>query len=90
MKHIIPKCEWKILDFEVFENKPKIAPYPRNVVKRRELLLMAQSFLSNGQFAKSKKYKAFYKELYQKTIATYFAWKSYEEESDEAAKNSKV
>ena len=75
IKQLIPKREWKILDFEVFENRPKTnKPYPADIVKRRELLFMAQSYLANYEFAKSKKYKSFFGELYRITIETYFKW----------------
>ena len=73
-KIINPIREWKVLNFEVFENKPKTAPYPPDVVKKRELLFMAQSFLSNYQFTKSEKYKAFFGELYRITMKTYSVW----------------
>lgn len=45
--------EWRRLDFELFENKPKIdKPYPPDVIKRRELLLYAQVHLSEISWAK--------------------------------------
>ena len=69
------KREWEIIKFETHYNKPKInGPYPKDVVRRRELLLFAQCFLADYQFTKSKKYRSFLGELYRLTIDTYFAW----------------
>lgn len=74
-KKIISNREWKVLKFELFENKPKTdKPYPPDVVKRRELLLLAQCLLADYQFTKSRKYKSFFGKLYRKTMETYFAW----------------
>ena len=74
MKKLNPKREWKILDFEVFHNKPAGGPFPKDIVKRRELLLLAQCLLSDYEFTKSDKEKAFFGELYQKTMELYFNW----------------
>ena len=74
MRRLNTESEWNVLDFEVFKNKPKIAPYPPDVVKRRGLLMMAQVFLSNYQFEKRKSRKDFFGELYRITMKTYFAW----------------
>ncbi|MBL7198249.1 MAG: hypothetical protein ISS47_09145 [Candidatus Omnitrophica bacterium] len=73
-KNLIPEQEWEILNSEVFENKPLVEPFPEDIVKRRELLLFAQCLLSDYQFAKSKKYRKFFGELYRKTMETYFNW----------------
>lgn len=69
-----PNREWKILKNEIFNNKPQEAPYPQNVVKRRELLLFAESFLAKYQSAVSLKYKDFFRDLYRSTMKAYFAW----------------
>ncbi len=75
MEQVIPEREWKILNFELFENKPPNKPFPENIVRRRELLLMAQCLLSDFEFAKSRKDKQFFGELYQKVMDLHFAWK---------------
>ena len=75
MKLLNAKREWKILNFEVFENRPKTnKPYPADIVKRRELLLLAQCYLGHYEFAKSKKYQSSFGKLYQITMKTYFRW----------------
>jgi hypothetical protein len=75
MKLLNAKREWKILNFEVFENRPKTnKPYPAGIVKRRELLLLAQRYLAEYEFTKSQKYKSFFGELHRITMGTYFAW----------------
>ena len=75
MKLLNAKREWKILNFEVFENRPKTnKPYPTGIVKRRELFLLAQCYLADYGFAKSKKYKSFFGELYRITMKTYLKW----------------
>jgi len=76
MKKIIPEQEWKVLDFELFENKPATAPFPENIVRRRELLLMAQCLLSNFEFSKLRNDKEFWGELYQKIMELYFTWRT--------------
>lgn len=70
--------EFKKLNFELFQNKPKIkAPYPPDIVKRRELLLFAQVHLSNILDAKLKKDKwieRFETEMYHKIMNFYYDW----------------
>lgn len=52
MKKINYKKEWKILKEEIFSNRPKIeGPYPEEIIKAREYLLLAQVNLSNAEFA---------------------------------------
>lgn len=52
MKKINYKKEWESLKKEIFINRPKIeGPYPKEVVKAREYLLLAQVNLSNAEFA---------------------------------------
>ena len=69
------KEEWKILNFEVFENRPKTdKPYPPEIVQRRELLLFAQCYLADYQVAKDKDDKEILGGAYRKTMGTYFAW----------------
>ncbi len=75
IKKIIPEREWGIIKFETHYNKPPIdGSYPENIVKRRTLLLFAQCFLADYQTAETRKYKDFFRELYQVTMNTYFAW----------------
>lgn len=69
-----PEYEWKILNYELFDNKPDTAPFPRSVTKRRELLLVAQSLLSSYECAKTSKLKVFFGKLYKITINSYFNW----------------
>jgi len=44
--------EFKKIDYELRVNKPDTAPYPPEVVKRRELLLYAQVYLAEMSWAK--------------------------------------
>jgi hypothetical protein len=75
MRNILnPKREWEILNYEMFENRPSKTPYPLNIARRRNLLLLAQSLLAKYQYTESRKYKDFFGELYRKTMATYFNW----------------
>ena len=46
--------EFKKIDYELRVNKPDSAPYPPDLVKRREYLLFAQVHLSNILNAKVK------------------------------------
>jgi hypothetical protein len=72
-KAINPNREWEIIKFETHHNKPDInGPYPEHIVNRRTLLLFAQCFLADYQTAKTKKYKDFFRELYRRTMKTYF------------------
>ncbi|MEJ5350292.1 MAG: hypothetical protein WHS65_01740 [Melioribacteraceae bacterium] len=70
--------EWKKLNSELFEKKPKInGSYPYFIVKRRELLLFAQVHLSNIIEAKSRKDKwdeKFETEMYYKVMNEYYNW----------------
>lgn len=71
--------EWRRLNFEIFENKPKLIdkPYPPDVVKKRELLLFAQVHLSNISDAKLKKdkcYERFETEMHNKVMEIYYNW----------------
>lgn len=70
--------EWRRLNFEVLENKPKIeTPYPPDIVKRRELLLFAQVHLNNILDAKLKKddwYERFETKMYHKVMELYYEW----------------
>lgn len=45
--------EWEELKFEMKENKPKEIPEPKFIVKRRELLLIAECLLSDYEICKS-------------------------------------
>lgn len=63
--------EYKKLNFELFENKPKIkSPYPPDIVKRRELLLLAQVHLNNIVSGN----EHFEIEMYHKIMDTYYNW----------------
>ena len=71
------KQEFKKIDYELRFNKPAVAPYPPDVVKRREFLLFAQVHLSNILDAKSKKDRLserFETEMYNKVMETYYNW----------------
>lgn len=69
--------EWKKLEIELFENKPKIdGPYPTDIVKRRELLLYAQVHLANILDAKSRKDRWdewFETEMYNRVMKIYYS-----------------
>ncbi|MCK4308020.1 hypothetical protein KAW50_07350 [candidate division WOR-3 bacterium] len=69
--------EYKKLNYEIFVNRPAIAPYPPEVVKRRELLLFAQVHLGNILGAKMEKDKveeALQEFYYWVTIREYYNW----------------
>jgi len=69
--------ELQKIDYEIRINKPDSAPYPPDVVKRRELLLFAQVHLSNILGAKLKKDKwceNFETEMYNKVMEIYYNW----------------
>jgi hypothetical protein len=74
--------EWKKLNFELLENKPKIdGPYPSDIVRRRELLLFAQVHLSNIIDAKDKndrRVEDFETEMYDRIMSTCYNWDSNE------------
>jgi hypothetical protein len=61
--------EWERIGFETLENKPKIeSPYPRAVMRMRELLLFAQVALGKVEAGEN---IVFNEELYQKTVSVY-------------------
>ena len=69
--------EFKKIDYELRVNKPDSAPYPPDLVKRREYLLFAQVHLSNILDAKTKKDKwdeRFETEMYNKVMEIYYNW----------------
>ena len=69
--------EFKKIDYELRVNRPNIAPYPPDIVKRRENLLFAQVHLSNILGAKIKKYKwdeEFETEMYNEVMEIYYNW----------------
>ena len=75
IKTLNPNQEWEIIKFETHYNKPKIdRPYPENIVRKRELLLLAQLYLADYQSTKSRKYKNLFRELYRLIMDKYFAW----------------
>lgn len=69
--------EFKKIDFELRENKPNvIGVFPDEIVKRRELLLLAQVALNNiigAKQAKNRKEEEFYEDIYQKIIGYYYS-----------------
>lgn len=71
-----PEYEWKTLKYELFDNKPDTAPFSRNITKRRELLLIAQSLLCSYEHAKTPKLKGFFSKLYKATMNLYFNWET--------------
>jgi len=69
--------EFTKIDYELRVNKPETAPYPPDIVKRREYLLFAQVHLSNVFYAKIKKDKwdeNFETEMYNKLMEIYYNW----------------
>ena len=64
--------EWKKLKYELFENKPKEFPFPQKIIKKRELLLLAQNLLADYGFSNSEVEKSLYRNLYQETMMEYF------------------
>lgn len=74
IKKFEAKKEWEKLKFEIFKKKPLRALSSLHKIRKRELLLIAQSLLARYQFTKRRKYKNLFRELYQLTMKTYFAW----------------
>ena len=71
------KCKFQKIDYELRVNRPNSAPYPPNIVKRREFLLFAQIHLSNILDAKLKKDRwseKFEIDMYNKVMETYYNW----------------
>lgn len=69
--------EFKKIDYELGENKLNFAPYPPDIIKRREFLLFAQVHLSNILDAKLRKDKwdeEFETETYNKVTEIYYDW----------------
>lgn len=65
--------EWRILIYESTQNKPNIeGVYPCNIVRNRELLLLAQAELGKIEYEKNIKFHA---EIYQKIMKYYFQQK---------------
>lgn len=61
-KRLIPKRVWEIIKFETHCNKPKIdGPYLQDIVRRMGLLIFAQRFLTDYEFAKTKKLQELFK-----------------------------
>jgi hypothetical protein len=68
------KNEWKRLESE-FDKKPKVSPFPPEIVKKRELLLFAQVELSEVQWAKKCKNlsdEMFHIAMYYLIMSTYY------------------
>ncbi len=70
------KKEFKRIDYELIENRPNVpGPYPDEIVKKRQLLLLAQATLNNiigAKQAKNRKEEEFYEEIYQKITDYYY------------------
>jgi len=70
--------EWKRLDFELFENRPKTdKPYRPDVVRRRELLLYAQVHLAEISWAEKCKdieTERLQTEAYNLVMLKYYDW----------------
>ncbi|MDD5693593.1 MAG: hypothetical protein PHU86_03930 [Patescibacteria group bacterium] len=71
--------EFDKINYELRYNKPDFAPYPLDIIKRREFLLFAQVHLGNILDAKLRKDKwdeEFEAEMYNKAIEIYYNWDS--------------
>jgi hypothetical protein len=71
------KQEFKKIDHEFRFNKPDFAPYPPDLVKRRELLLFAQVHLANVLGAKlenDEKEEKYQESLYRAVMSMYDNW----------------
>jgi hypothetical protein len=66
--------EWENLRVEMFKKKPLRVLSSSHKIRKRDLLLIAQSLLARYQFTKRRKYKNLFRELYRRTMKTYFAW----------------
>ena len=69
--------EYKKINYEMFNNRPAITPYPPNVVKRRELLLYAQVHLAEISWAKKCKEsetEKLHTETYNLVMSKYYGW----------------
>ena len=69
--------EFKKIDYELRVNKPDIAPYPLDVVKRREYLLFAQVHLGNiigAKMEKDKWVEELESEMYNEVMEIYCNW----------------
>jgi len=75
MKEFDPSREWAALDYEIYHNKPAVAPYTENIVRRRELLLKAQVILADYQYEKKDFLKTIHKIHYLKIMEEYYNWK---------------
>ncbi|MBN2014392.1 MAG: hypothetical protein JW778_04365 [Candidatus Altiarchaeota archaeon] len=78
MTNLILEREWKTIDYELFENKPDSAPFSEDIIKRRELLLIAQCLLSDYRAAKILKDKETIGGLYRATMDLYSDWGHYD------------
>ena len=74
MKRINVKKQWEVIKRELFINKPKKIPYLKNIVRKRELLLFAQCFLSDYETAINNEDKLKSELAYIKTMEAYFSW----------------
>jgi len=76
--------EWEKLRSLSIKDRPQIdGHYPSDIVKRRELLLIAQVYLSNLINAKNKKNRSLEKlesKIYHKIISRYSSWNTYEKD----------
>ncbi|MBC8388403.1 MAG: hypothetical protein H8E13_10200 [Actinobacteria bacterium] len=69
--------EFRKIDYELRVDRPKIVPYPPDLIKRREFLILAQVHLNNILDTKFKKdilFERLETELYSKVIEIYHNW----------------
>ena len=68
------KKEWEVLKYELFENKPNEIPFPERIVRKRELLLLAQNLLTDYEFTKTECERFIYGFVYKETMKEYFEY----------------
>ena len=68
--------EWKIIKKELGKGKTLPSPMPVRLIRKRELLLIAQCLLAHYEYEKSTEKKLFLSELYRRTLATYYAYQA--------------
>ncbi len=62
---------WEEVTYETLVNKPQLTPYPENVVRARELLLLAQTLLSAYETQSSSSRRNELIEEFQATMQQY-------------------
>ena len=68
--------KWKRIKHELDKGRTIPLPMPEKVVRRRELLLLAQCELADYQFEKLRTKKSFFEALYRKTMEIYFSFET--------------